>query len=342
MRTAFHGKSPPGPSAKARTLATVPALSVLTYNVKLLPAHVKIGVRPRGVPRGFYETDGQALKDEDRVTRLIERLCTGEWDIVCLQEVFQEGARKRLAEAFEAAGYELVARSSDNDLFHEDSGLFLASKLPIVWHRFEEFAASAGSDGWSDKGVLCARIDASSRFGNRPHELYFFGAHLQSSNVHWPVRQLQLLQIRRFIKACIGSPKPNAAAAILAGDFNVAGEAQVLGSTDLAPTAAYRSMLELLDYPRDAYRRAHAAKPGVTRDASVNYTMTRDVETQVERIDYVFSFDAIPESGSEAVGDRLFSLECKHASVLPFESEDDDGRMRHLSDHFGVEASFEG
>lgn len=318
----------------------MPTLSVLTYNVKLLPAHVKIGVRPRGIPRGFYETGLRGLKDEDRVTRLIKRLCTGEWDIVCLQEVYQEGARKRLADAFAAEGYNLVAHASDRDLFHEDSGLFLASKLPIVWHRFEEFAASAGSDTWSDKGVLCARIDASSRFGKVPHELYFFGTHLQSSNVHWPVRQLQLLQLQRFVRTCIGSPKPNAAAAILAGDFNVAAEAQVLGSTNLAPTAAYRSMLELLDYPRDAYRQAHAAKPGVTRDASVNYTMTRDVESQVERIDYVFSFDAVPESHSEAVGNRLLSLHCKEASVLPFESDDDDGGTRHLSDHFGVAATF--
>lgn len=317
------------------------SLSVLTYNVKLLPAHVKLGVRPRGIPRGYYETGEQGLHDEDRVTRLIERLCTGEWDIVCLQEVFQEGARKRFTTAFEALGYELVAHSSDNDPFHEDSGLFLASKLPIVWHRFEEFAACAGSDALSDKGVLCARVDASAHFGGRPHELYVFAAHLQSSVVHWPVRQLQLLQLQRFIKTCIGSPKPNNAAAILAGDFNVAGEAQALGSMELHPTAAYRSMLEILDYPRDAFRQAHPAKPGVTRDASLNYTMTRDVESQVERIDYVFSFDAVPESDKEAVGDRLFSLTCKHAAVLPFESEDDDNRMRHLSDHFGVEATFE-
>lgn len=319
----------------------MPSLSVLTYNVKLLPAHVKLGVRPRGIPRGFYEGGDQGLKDEDRVTRLIERLCTGEWDIVCLQEVFQEGARKRFADAFEAEGYELVANSSDNDLFHEDSGLFLASKLPIVWHRFEEFAANAGSDAWSDKGVLCARLDASSRFGTQPHELYFFGTHLQSSLVHWPVRQLQLLQLQRFIQSCIGTPKPNHAAAILSGDFNVAGEALVLGSADLAPTAAYRSMLELLDYPRDAFRQTHPAAPGVTRDASLNYTMTRDVESQVERIDYVFTFDAVPESDKEAVGDRLFPLKCKYAAVRPFESDDEDGRSRHLSDHFGVEATFE-
>lgn len=319
-------------------MATV---SVLTYNVKLLPAHVKIGVRPRGIPRGFYETGEQGLKDEDRVTQLIERLCTGEWDVVCLQEVFQENARKRFAEAFIAAGYELVAHSSDNDLFHEDSGLFLASKLPIVWHRFEEFAANSGSDAWSDKGVLCARLDASTRFGTRPHELYFFGAHLQSGVVQWPVRQLQLLQLQRFIRTCIGAPKPNHAAAILAGDFNVAAEAQVLGSTDLAPTAAYRSMLELLDYPRDAFRMAHPAAPGVTRDASLNHTMTRDVESQVERIDYVFSFDAIPESDKESVGERLHSLQCTYAAVRPFESSDDDQRTRHLSDHFGVQATFE-
>ena len=315
----------------------MPTLCVLTYNVKLLPAQVKLGVPPLGIPLGSYETDDQGLCDDERVTRLIKRLCTGEWDVVCLQEVFQEGARKRFAKAFAAEGYELVARSSDNDLFNEDSGLFFASKLPIVWHRFAEFDACAGSDALADKGVLCARLDASTHFGGRPHELYFFGTHLQSGGEHWAVRQLQLRQVQRFIKACAGTPKPASAAVILAGDFNVAGDSPEQDSVD----SSFQSMAEILDYPRDAFREIHPAAPGVTRDASLNYTMIREEETQVERIDYVFAFDAVPESEKATVREPLFSLTCKRAAVLPFESEDEDGRMRHLSDHFGVEATFE-
>ncbi|MEM7606579.1 MAG: endonuclease/exonuclease/phosphatase family protein, partial [Myxococcota bacterium] len=311
----------------------------LVYNVKLLPPHVKLGIRPRGRPIGFWERGSTRLSDKVRAGHLVRAMLATDSDVICLQEVFDEGARRRFTRAFEAAGYEVFAKASAGDLFNEDSGLFFASRMPIVWHRFDEFSAKAGPDAWSDKGVTCVRLDMASRWGNRPHALYVFNTHLQGGS-QAAVRELQLAQIRHFVQRCLGEPKAGSSAAMLFGDLNVSAEHEARvdtmagPTTALVPTMQYRTMRALLDQPRDLWReRNHGA--GFTRDGTVNRTMTRRVDNAQHRIDYALAFDAVPEESPESEGAALVSLRCLAAEVLPF-NELIGGRKHHLSDHFGV------
>ncbi len=309
------------------------SLRLLTWNVKFLPKYAKMVLKPFG-PTAWWETGGRA-SDEVRAERCLKAMLAGDWDVIALQELFEEGIRAKYRAAFEAAGY-TTTPALGNDVLHEDSGLFVASRIPMHWFRFVEYAAKWGQDALSDKGIGVFCLDTSTIWGPERHSLYLFPTHLQSDDRHYAVRLLQLDQLRSVIHATLARvPDLDAVSAIACGDFNVRAEQPVLGVPGAAvATSEYAALQELLGRPRDVFREAHPAAPGFTWDGKIN-AMTRDNDNDQKRLDYIFAFDFVPQPLREAQTAALGRLDCSAVAMEPFL-----GSERHLSDHFGVSASF--
>jgi endonuclease/exonuclease/phosphatase family metal-dependent hydrolase len=305
-------------------------LRILSYNVKLLPPHVKFGVAPRGLPIGFWERGKHALPDEVRAKAILRAILAGHWDVVCLQEVFQERLRGILRKGFVKAGYQVIDEAHDGDLLNEDSGLFVASKLPIVHRRFEEFAAKEGSDALADKGVLGLCLKTPKAWKAKPHQLFLFTTHLQASGDH--TRRHQLRQLQRFVRGMLHPvKKKRAVSALLVGDMNVRAEEICSGCQGLTTTGEYRAMMSLLDHPRDLFREQNPKAHGATWDGAKNPRMIRGNDRRAMRIDYAFAYDFVPEDDPHAELLRLKKLHCKGAIVEPFQT----GKLA-LSDHYAI------
>jgi len=308
----------------------VTSLRVLTWNVKFLPAAVKLAIAPALKPRGWWESGAKRVLDEQRVEEVAAAIVASDHDLVLLQEVLHEPARDVLAKRLGDAGYYVVAKVDSGDLFNDDSGLFVASKLPVLWHRFEEFQNKRMPDSLIDKGVLALRLDASAYFGNAAPALFAFVTHMQSDADRSPTRLLQQRQLQRFLTNVLTPVKQkDTTAAILLGDFNVVAE-RAVSTGGYVITPEYAALSTLLDFPRDLYRELHM-DPGFTWDGTINAAMTRRNDRVRSRIDYAFALDWVPQHGEDREPPALARLTNEHAEVLPFVHEE-----RHLSDHFGV------
>lgn len=288
----------------------------LTQNVMMLPG-------PGGEQRG-----------RDLVAAILK--ASPRYDVLCLQEVFDEDIRRILSRGLYAQFPHRVIKCDDGDLFQEDSGLFFASRYPIhdseeQWGAkrrgwgFEEFEESSGlttGDYWADKGIFGARLNLGTAAAGA--QLLVFNTHLQSDpstvGQYREVRAAQLRQIRMFVaRACARLPNKAATAALLFGDMNVAGE-----------TDEHTAMLTRLGGPRDLFRELSKA-PGYTWDGTSNQLIPADDRDRL-RLDYALAFDHIPDVGNPAFAGSLRACRCLATAV---EQLGTTAKTR-LSDHFGV------
>ncbi len=300
------------------------ALRLLTFNVKMLA----------GIA-------GKGDKDIARARDIISAITSVQpaYDVVCLQEVFDEDAREVFDNGLKAVFPFRVPRVDAGDMLQQDSGLFFASRYPIkdngrAW-AFEEFEdkAIATADYWADKGIFGARLDLSARVPGLT--LGMFQTHLQADYFlgdYEDVRRGQLRQIRRFVRKVLRRVnRPQDTIALLAGDFNVVGEIEA--GTALQPAREYLRMLALLGYVSDVFREKHPCEPGYTWDAEQN-TLIPAPDGDRQRLDYILAYDTIPprEDGAD-----IRVVACREARVQTFGRS----RTQHLSDHFVVEVMVE-
>ncbi|MEM9074168.1 MAG: sphingomyelin phosphodiesterase [Myxococcota bacterium] len=291
-------------------------LRILSYNVKLIPPYAKLAIRPGLCTNGWWEDGGGRWSDGERSKRIEAMLVRSGADVIVLQELFQEGARARFREALAAVGYSFSTGPLGTGVLSEDSGLFVASRVPIVEHAFEEFDAKAGEDALSDKGIAHAVVDVSERWPGIDH-LELFGVHLQSGYAQHAVRKKQLGQLASYVGRRVTQAKRDRTAVATLGDFNVVGEAP----DQVQPSWEYEQLLRILRGAEDL------GKPGeFTWDGVVNEWMTQEDDESRKRLDYIFAFESVLALGSV----RALTAT---ARIDPFLS---DGR--HLSDHFAVVA----
>jgi endonuclease/exonuclease/phosphatase family metal-dependent hydrolase len=264
------------------------------------------------------------------------------YDVICLQEVFDEEAREVFDNGLKRRFPHRVAKVHDGDIFNEDSGLFFASRYPIKAAgkatRYEEFQDTGGpftADFWADKGLFGARLDLTALSPGLT--LCVFSTHLQSDyheGEYEEVRRSQIQQIRHAIsRALLRVHRPDNTVVLLMGDFNVVGE--FMERDLLHPTQEYRRMLTLLGYARDLFREKCPNDPGYTWDARENTNMIPPGDGDRQRLDYVLTFNAIPPLDPIPTPVGLRVLYCTQAMVQTF------GRTRdtHLSDHFAVDVT---
>ncbi len=261
-----------------------------------------------------------------------------QYDIICLQEVFDEGIRRKLTDGLKPDYPYIVEKASDFDIFNEDSGLFFASKLPILRHTFREFHAKQWGtfDADVDKGVFIACLQLGNE--ETPHLLHVYNTHLQSTVSYHQVRQKQLSQLRSFIERALKTEKNNNPSlkfsVLLLGDLNV------VGDTD----GEYKRMMSLLGYPIDLYRKLNAYDEGFTWNSKENVLLQYNNRNDhdLERLDYIFTFNCMPDEDDHCRAEYLYPLRCRSCDLFKPKASNiaDITGECDLSDHYGVEAFF--
>ncbi|MFC8723369.1 sphingomyelin phosphodiesterase [Kitasatospora sp. NPDC057198] len=233
--------------------AAVAPLDVLSYNTFLIST-------------SLYPNWGQA----QRALAIADAEFFRGHDVVVLQEAFDNAASDALA-ARAAAAYPyrtpVVGRSTSgwdatsggySALTPEDGGVLLLSRWPILRKEQYVFEDACGSDRWSNKGFVYARINVAGQL------THVVGTHLQStdsgcaSGQAADVRAEQLRAVRAFLDARrIPADEP----VVLAGDLNVdshGGEyPALLANGDLAPATArtgWANSFDPVDNSIAAYR----------------------------------------------------------------------------------------
>jgi endonuclease/exonuclease/phosphatase family metal-dependent hydrolase len=296
-----------------------PQLRILTFNIEMLPTPI-----------------GDDEKNEPRAENICEKLNQTDYDIICLQELFDENMREIFADNLKNKYPSQIEKADAGNIFRQDSGLFIASKHPFIFQEtmyyFEPFYSCGTTDCLAEKGILAVRFD----LGDIKHklELIIYNTHLQSDHnfvgEFREVRFSQMQQIRKLLKRSMGRIEPSLrddTAALLLGDTNIPGD-----------SAECVDLLRVLEYGRDLYREVNSDiedKPGFTWDYQLNKNMIPPTDRDRLRLDYVVALDHIPTDQAPASMD-IHHLECQECNVQMFGDEDDvDSR---LSDHFAVEA----
>jgi len=102
----------------------------------------------------------------DELAYLVEEL-PNQIDVICFQEIFNETAWHTLNAKLEKAGYRYFLYDPHTPLFKSksfhffpivNSGLYIASKLPIIRAHFEPFKNAYLEDGLCNKGILLAEV----------------------------------------------------------------------------------------------------------------------------------------------------------------------------------------
>ena len=224
----------PGINHLPAAAASDEVLSVLAYNVYLLPSHV------RAVP---FLGERFALAQEERAERIPPFLAP--YDVVILSEAYDDGARETLLAGLRAQGFRHMTgilgsachatwsceegaiydqplaageapRGGEGDTwFGEDGGVIIASRHPIGGASESIYADCVERDCNAAKGFVHARIDKG---GARYHVI---GTHAQFG---WGPEQraakaAQLRAIRRYIEEQSGIPRTEPV--IVGGDFNI-------------------------------------------------------------------------------------------------------------------------
>ncbi len=298
------------------------ALRALTFNVKLLPSYAKLAVTPKLCARGWWEENG-GWSDAERARHIRQAILDRAPDVLVLQELFQEDERERLRALLRAGGYTFTTGPLGADLLREDSGLFLASRLPVRAHGFQAYDAKFGEDALADKGVAWIDVDCSSVWPG-VDSLRVFGTHLQSGYAAHAVRKRQLAQLRRVVGDALRSAPLERTAAVALGDFNVVGEDRAPDGR-LVPGWEYEHLRRSLGAVRDLGADPLRGEERFTWDGVRNRWMTEPGDRSRKRLDYIFALD-----GLDGVG-TFRALAATGTRVDPFEV---DGR--HLSDHFAV------
>lgn len=308
-------------------------IRLLTYNIKMLPDIARINA--------FWE---KVMRDPDRAKAIIKQLTnkkTGRWDIVCLQEVFDEDRRKQIHTGLSASvsGERIyrhfVAKSDDGDFLQEDSGLFFASQHPVEVHRFQEYNDAVEEDRFSDKGILSVALDTRRVLSGT--KIVVFTTHMQADAHNATTRAKQVAQLRKYMQSTLSRiADPASYGVVVCGDLNIIAELNDVDDTLVCPTDEYIQLCSALGDARDLYRRAHATDLGATWDPENNSKMIKD-RTRKKRLDYIFAIDSIPHADATKPRIRFGQLNARSVNVERFPH----AIAGSLSDHFGVSVELE-
>jgi len=273
---------------------------MITFNVMMLP--------------------GASGKDIKRAKKIVAAILKEGYDIVCLQELFDEDVRKVFRRGLRPTLPHIIDKCEDGGWFRQDSGLFFASKYKIMNHLFEAYWDYAGTDGLAEKGISMSRINLNPVLEGV--SLVVFNTHLQSDKnlgENQAVRRRQIRQIRNMFRQCFClKDNLDKTAAVFMGDLNIEGD-----------SPEYIRMIEELESIRDLYRNKNIRLKGYTWDHKVNKMIPRKNKEQL-RLDYIFAVDKAPDYQ----GRKLRKITCTASKVQKFGCNNNKG----LSDHFAVEA----
>lgn len=189
-------------------------LHLVTFNTRI-PVNVwtqNLFLRPN------YPTSNTGSDNRARAGALLDRIYP--YDIVALQEVFDNNQREQLEEGALNRNYNYFYGPTGGT-GEEESGLMLLVKQDWaqtginLTRKFDAHCDEEGWDNWADKGVSLTTLNISKNSNTPSDYLYVMNVHTQAGDEP-EVRKCQLQVMRNVIL-------PTAAThpALLMGDFNV-------------------------------------------------------------------------------------------------------------------------
>ncbi|XP_056300031.1 sphingomyelin phosphodiesterase 5 [Pseudoliparis swirei] len=183
----------------------------------------------RSVPRASLS---QGLRQQDDVPWEVSSLFPANVDILCLEEVFDKRAAKKLTQALKPVfGHILYdvgvyacqppCRCSSFKFFN--SGLFLASRFLVLEAEYHCFPNSRGEDALAAKGLLSAKVLIGQNEKQKNVVGYFNCTHLHAPEGEGEIRYEQLNLVTKWIgdfQAANKLPDEDVAFDVLCGDFN--------------------------------------------------------------------------------------------------------------------------
>ena len=177
------------------------SIQVLSWNVFLRP---------------FILNDGQM----ERVYEIGEYLKNSGADVLVLQEVFHNRARRELKRSLKSI-YPYQTKKGPVTWLGIPSGVVFFSKMPIIKERIISFSFSKGSDRLAKKGAILVTFEKNGQ------KINILGTHLQAGS-ELSTKKIRAAQINEITE--VVQDLDSSSILIYAGDFNIKKNSTMFGS----------------------------------------------------------------------------------------------------------------
>jgi endonuclease/exonuclease/phosphatase family metal-dependent hydrolase len=288
----------PGAAQSERPLA----LRVLTWNVFLMP-----------------RITFQSPKNSARAAAIADALLERNDDILCLEKVFDGHARRVLAKRLRDRFPFQYGPANNGFSLKANSGVWVASRLPLSGYHEIQFRAAAGIERLSRKGALLL----SGTF--QSHLFQLIATHLQGeetpyfTEAHQAVRNAQMRQIRdELITPFVNVDVP----LIIAGDLITPRRDE--NDPARPESASYKAML-------DVFAATNGVADRFTLDDEPSHNdMARDKTGRLVELDYIL----VSDHGVPLAVDRTLV-------ILRRQGWDGPSGRKDLGYRYAVEASIQ-
>lgn len=183
----------------------------------------------RSAPRALLS---QGLRQQDNVPWEVSSLFPANVDILCLEEVFDKRAAQKLIQElrpvfghilYDIGVYACQPPCSCSSFKFFNSGLFLASRFPVLEAQYHCFPNSRGEDALAAKGLLSAKVLIGQNQKQKKVVGYFNCTHLHAPEGEGEIRCEQLNMVTKWIgdfQAANKLPDEEVVFDVLCGDFN--------------------------------------------------------------------------------------------------------------------------
>lgn len=153
-------------------------------------------------------------------------------DVVCLQEVFDKRAALKLMQAlgplyghviYDVGVYACYPVGTCSSFKFFNSGLFLASRYPVMEAQFHCFPNGCGEDALAAKGLLCVKVDIGLQKSEKRMVGFINCTHLHAPEGDGEIRLEQLNMLTKWIREFQTVTKQDNEVVmfdVLCGDFN--------------------------------------------------------------------------------------------------------------------------
>ncbi|XP_070691465.1 sphingomyelin phosphodiesterase 5 [Pempheris klunzingeri] len=183
----------------------------------------------RSAPRALLS---QGLRQQDNVPWEVSSLFPANVDILCLEEVFDKRAAQKLTQElkpvfghilYDIGVYACQPPCGCSSFKFFNSGLFVASRFPVLQAQYHCFPNSRGEDALAAKGLLSAKVLIGQNQKQKKAVGYFNCIHLHAPEGEGEIRCEQLNMVTKWIgdfQAANRQPDEDVVFDVLCGDFN--------------------------------------------------------------------------------------------------------------------------
>ncbi|XP_017281927.1 sphingomyelin phosphodiesterase 5 [Kryptolebias marmoratus] len=162
----------------------------------------------------------------------VETLFPASLDVLCLVEVFDKRAAQKLTDTlkpvfghilFDVGVYACQPPCRCSSFKFFNSGVFLASRFPVMEAQYRWFPNSRGEDALAAKGLLCTKLLLGQSQAGKKVVGYFNCTHLHAPEGDGEIRCEQLDMITQWLadfQAAHKQPEEEVVFDTLCGDFN--------------------------------------------------------------------------------------------------------------------------